>query len=40
MPLSVCPYRRFPVRCSVTYKAGPFQGQGIVSENLRRMFYE
>ena len=30
MPFSVRPYRRFPVQCSVTYNAGPFQGQGTV----------
>ena len=23
MPFSIRPYRRFPVRCSVTYNAGP-----------------
>jgi hypothetical protein len=28
MPFSLRPYRRFPMRCSVTYNAGPFQGQG------------
>lgn len=28
MPFSIRPYRRFPVQCSVTYTAGPFQGQG------------
>ena len=28
MPFTVCPSRRFPVRCAVTYNAGPFQGQG------------
>jgi hypothetical protein len=27
MPFSIRPYRRFPVHCSVTYNAGPFQGQ-------------
>ncbi len=30
MPLSVRPFRRFPTQCSVTYNAGPFQGQGTV----------
>lgn len=30
MPFSIRPYHRFPVQCSVTYNAGPFQGQGIV----------
>ena len=30
MPVSSRPYRRFPVQCSVTYNAGPFQGQGTV----------
>ncbi len=30
MPFSIRPYRRFPVQCSVTYNAGPFQGQGTV----------
>ena len=30
MPFSIRPYRRFPVQCSVTYDAGPFQGQGTV----------
>ncbi|HEV8328622.1 MAG TPA: PilZ domain-containing protein [Nitrospiraceae bacterium] len=24
------PYRRFPVQCSITYNAGPFQNQGTV----------
>lgn len=28
MPFSIRTYRRFPVHCSVTYNAGPFQGQG------------
>jgi hypothetical protein len=28
MPYAIRPYRRFPVQCSVTYIAGPFQGQG------------
>jgi hypothetical protein len=27
MPFSIRPSRRFPVHCSVTYNAGPFQGQ-------------
>ena len=31
MPFSIRPYRRFPVQCSVTYNAGPFQGQGTIS---------
>ena len=30
MPFSIRPFRRFPVECSVTYNAGPFQGQGTV----------
>ena len=30
MPFSIRPYRRFPVQCSVTYNAGPFQDQGTV----------
>jgi hypothetical protein len=30
MPFSIRPYRCFPVQCSVTYNAGPFQGQGTV----------
>ena len=30
MPFTLRPYRRFPVQCSVTYKAGPFQGQGTI----------
>ena len=30
MPFSIRPYRRFPVRCSVTYNAGQFHGQGTV----------
>jgi hypothetical protein len=24
------PFRRYPVQCSVTYNAGPFQGHGTV----------
>jgi hypothetical protein len=28
MPFSIRPSRRFPVRCVVTYNAGPFQGHG------------
>ena len=28
MPFTIRPYRRFPIQCSVTYNAGPFQGQG------------
>lgn len=30
MPFTVRLYQRFPVQCSVTYHAGPFQGQGTV----------
>ena len=30
MPLSIRPYRRFPVCCPVTYHAGLCEGQGIV----------
>ena len=30
MPFSIRPFRRFSVQCSVTYNAGPFQGQGTV----------
>jgi PilZ domain len=30
MPFSIRPFRRFPVHCSVSYNAGPFQGQGTV----------
>jgi hypothetical protein len=30
MSFSIRPYRCFPVRCSVTYHAGPFQGQDTV----------
>jgi hypothetical protein len=30
MPFALHSYRRFPVQCSVTYNAGPFQGQGTV----------
>ena len=30
MPFTLRPFRRFPVQCSVTYNAGPFQGQGTV----------
>ncbi len=30
MPFSIRPFRRFPVQCSVTYHAGPYQGQGTV----------
>lgn len=30
MPFSIRPYRRFPLQCSVTYKAGPFHGQGTI----------
>ena len=28
MPFMLRPYRRVPVQCTVTYHAGPFQGQG------------
>jgi len=30
MPFSIRPFRRYPVQCSVTYYAGPFQGHGTV----------
>jgi hypothetical protein len=30
MPFSIRPFRRFPVQCSVTYNARPFQGHGTV----------
>ena len=30
MPFTIRPFHRFPVQCSVTYNAGPFQGQGTV----------
>jgi len=30
MPFSIRPYRRVSVQYSVTYNAGPFQGQGTV----------
>ena len=30
MPFSIRPHHRFPVQCSDTYNAGPFQGQGTV----------
>jgi hypothetical protein len=30
MPFSIRPYQRFPVHCSVTYNAGPFQGHGTI----------
>jgi len=30
MPFSIRSFRRFPVQCSVTYNAGPFQEQGTV----------
>ena len=30
MAFSIRAYRRSPVQCSVTYHAGPFQGQGTV----------
>ena len=28
MPFVLRPYRRFPVKCPVSYNAGPFQGGG------------
>ncbi len=30
MPFTLCPYRRFPLQCAVTYHAGPFHGQGTI----------
>jgi hypothetical protein len=30
MPFSIRLFRRFPVQCSVTYNAWPFQGQGTI----------
>ena len=30
MPFLIRPFRGFPVQCSVTYNAGPFQGEGTV----------
>ena len=30
MPFSIRPFRRFPMQRSVTYNAGPFQGQDTV----------
>ena len=38
MPLTIRPYRSFPVQCAVTYYAGPFQGLGTVlaHEQTRR----
>ena len=30
MPFSIRLFRRFPIYCSVSYNAGPFQGQGTV----------
>jgi len=30
MPFTIRPYHRFPVQCSVSYNAGPFQGQGTI----------
>jgi hypothetical protein len=30
MPFLIRPYRCFPVQCSVTYNAGPFQGLGTI----------
>lgn len=30
MPFSIRAYQRLPVYCSVTYHAGPFQGQGTI----------
>ncbi|MGH7146713.1 MAG: PilZ domain-containing protein [Nitrospiraceae bacterium] len=41
MPFSIRPFRRFPVRCPVTYHADLFEGQGIVwnlSVNGWRLF--
>jgi hypothetical protein len=29
------PFRRFPMQCSVTYNAGPFQGHGTIWNLLR-----
>jgi hypothetical protein len=34
MPFWSRPYRCFPVQCSVSYNAGPFQGQGGTVWNL------
>ena len=31
MPFSIGPFRRFSVHCFLSYNAGPFQGQGTVS---------
>jgi len=30
MPFSIRSFRRFPVQYSVTYHAGPFEGQGTI----------
>ncbi len=30
MRVTVRPFQRFPVQCSVTYNAGPLQGQGTI----------
>jgi hypothetical protein len=30
MPFSIRLFRRFPLHCSISYNAGPFQGQGTV----------
>ena len=30
MLISICPFRRFSVQCSVAYNAEPFQRQGTV----------
>jgi hypothetical protein len=30
MPFTIRPYRRFPVQCSVSYNAGPFQVQDTI----------
>lgn len=30
LPFTLRPFCRFPVPCTVTYSAGPFQGQGTV----------
>ena len=34
MPFSLRPYRHFPVQCSVTHHAGPFQGQGTICSSV------
>ena len=30
MPFALRLYRRFPIRCPVTYNSGPFQGHGTI----------